>query len=464
MRPYLGPGYQAHGQTLTESMKNPAPRLVPRLARASQLLNYSAGGLRNMIVRDFIALDVETANADFASICSVGLVHFRAGEVFKSLTILIDPEDEFDPMNISIHGIRPEDVIGKPTMARVLPVIRAALESVVAVHHSPFDKTALTRAAAKYGVDGLSCAWLDTVRVARRAWPTLAGGGYSLPTIARTFGIEFKHHDAAEDARAAGLIMLRAIADSGLGLEQWLDRVKLTVGGATPGSHARAGNENGVLFGNVVTFTGKLEIPRDLAAQQAASAGCDVSDSVTKRTTILVVGDQDIRRTKGQEKSSKHRRAEELIADGISIRIVGESDFMSMVGTPEKVILQPSQNVEEESTSKGKVRELVITQTPEANRIQELVDRVTSLKRSKEYESALALLNEEMAAQERESRETGVGVAPWYYEHAAIIYRKLNDIKSEIAVLERFAVQRHAPGVGPAQLLARLEKAKSLTA
>jgi DNA polymerase III subunit epsilon len=80
-------------------------------------------GGRNMAVSDFIALDVETANADSASICSIGLVHFRQNAVFKSLTILVDPQDYFDPINISIHGIRPEDVAGKPTIERVLPVI-----------------------------------------------------------------------------------------------------------------------------------------------------------------------------------------------------------------------------------------------------------------------------------------------------------------------------------------------------
>ena len=140
-------------------------------------------------VRDFIALDVETANADFASICSIGLVHFRAGEVFKSLTILVDPEDEFDPINISIHGITPEMVIGKPTIAKVFPVIAPSLANVVVVHHSPFDKTAMRRAAAKYGVEELPCVWLDTLRVARRAWPHFAedGNGYGLAVWLKNF-------------------------------------------------------------------------------------------------------------------------------------------------------------------------------------------------------------------------------------------------------------------------------------
>jgi DNA polymerase-3 subunit epsilon len=76
---------------------------------------------------------------------------------------------------------------------------------------------------------------------------------------------------------------------------------------------------------------GTLQISRAEAATEAALAGCDVADSVTKKTTILVVGDQDLRYTRGQEKSTKHRKAEHMIAKGAPIRIVGESDFLLMV-------------------------------------------------------------------------------------------------------------------------------------
>lgn len=293
-------------------------------------------------ITDFIALDVETANADFASICSIGLVHFRAGAVFKSLTILVDPEDEFDPLNLSIHGIRPEHVAGKPNMAKVLPVIGAALQDAVIVHHSPFDRTAISRAAGKYGTGGLPCIWLDSLQVARQTWNEFQDGrGYGLASLTRAFGIEFRHHEAAEDARAAGQLMLRAMADGKISLQQWVDdygyestattaprrRIKPSYGG----SHARQGVENGPLAGEVVLFTGSLQIPRSDAAGHAASAGCNVVDSISRKVTVLVVGDQDLRLTRGQAKSTKHRKAEEMIANGVPIRIVGESDFMLMV-------------------------------------------------------------------------------------------------------------------------------------
>jgi DNA polymerase-3 subunit epsilon len=80
-----------------------------------------------------------------------------------------------------------------------------------------------------------------------------------------------------------------------------------------------------------LVFTGALTIPRHEAAGCAAEMGCEVDEDVTKRTTILVVGDQDVQRLAGHKKSRKHRKAEELIRKGQAIRILRETDFHELV-------------------------------------------------------------------------------------------------------------------------------------
>jgi DNA polymerase-3 subunit epsilon len=52
---------------------------------------------------------------------------------------------------------------------------------------------------------------------------------------------------------------------------------------------------------------------------------------ITKKTSILVVGDQDIRVLNGHERSTKQRKAEKLIAEGAHLRIISESDFQLLL-------------------------------------------------------------------------------------------------------------------------------------
>jgi HIRAN domain len=90
------------------------------------------------------------------------------------------------------------------------------------------------------------------------------------------------------------------------------------------------------------------------------------------------------------------------------------------------------------------------------------VENVRELRRSDKNEAAERLLLELVDAIEEESSVLGTGVAPWYYEQLAVIYRKRKDHIAEVAVLERYASQPHAPGAGPAKLSERLTKARSL--
>ncbi|MGD0764889.1 MAG: exonuclease domain-containing protein [Dehalococcoidia bacterium] len=284
---------------------------------------------------DFVAIDVETANADAASICQIGIVAFENGSVKESWQSLVNPEDYFDGVNISIHGIDQDAVKRAPTFPGIYESVRNWLAGSIVACHTPFDRVAVVRVAEKYGLEQVACAWLDTARVARRAWPQFSKRGYGLANVARQLGISFVAHNAEEDARAAGELLVHAMKETGMAISEWQERVRepISPSRTSKGTNiATGGNPEGDLYGETVVFTGALTIPRRLAAQIAAEAGCKVLDSVGESTTLLVVGDQDIRRLAGHEKSSKHRKAEGLIARGQTIRILGESDFTRLVG------------------------------------------------------------------------------------------------------------------------------------
>ena len=280
----------------------------------------------------FNAIDVETANADRASICQIGIVHVQDSVVVDRWQTLVNPEDWFDPWNVSIHGIDEKDVRRSPTLPDIREELRRRLRGSVLVSHRSFDRVAFERAMTRYDLEQLQVTWLDSAKIVRRAWPDRYGRrGYGLKNVATDLDISFAHHDALEDARAAAEIVLSACLATETDIEGWLQRVNRPIFPSSSESLRREGNAEGALFGESLVFTGALSIPRRQAADMAAAAGCDVGANVSKKTTMLVVGTQDKTKLKGYEKSTKHRKAETLIEKGVGIQILSESDFSELV-------------------------------------------------------------------------------------------------------------------------------------
>lgn len=288
---------------------------------------------------NFVALDFETANPDLSSICQVGIACFSDGQLKASWESLVNPGDYFHPVNISIHGITEEKVKYSPKWSQVYPAIADLLRGNIVISHTPFDRVALHRACERADIQECNCKWIDSARVVRHTWSAFARSGYGLTHVAAQLGIEYRAHNALEDARCAGEIMLRALAASGFSIEQWLVRAGRPIHATTSITGQEVSsisefepNPTGPLFGEVMAFTGTLTLTRYEAAAIAAAAGCTVAEGVTKHTTLLVVGNQDVRtRLAGHEKSSKQRKAEDLILRGHQIRILTESDFKASI-------------------------------------------------------------------------------------------------------------------------------------
>ncbi len=277
---------------------------------------------------NFIAIDVETSNSKLSSICQIGLAFFENGKLINSWESLINPEEDFDYINTSIHGITYSDVKESPKFYEIYDELINLMNNNIIVTYMPFDKVAIKKAVAKNNLIDIDCIWIDSAKVVRRTWKDLSSKGYGLLNVANRLNIDFNHHNALEDAKTCGKILVIALDELSMNLTEIQERIKQPIDNS---KISLKGNIQGSLHGEVIVFTGSLGISRKEAIAMATKIGCDVSNSVTKKVSILVIGEQDISKLLGYDKSSKQRKAEDLIQKGQNIKIIGESDFEKLV-------------------------------------------------------------------------------------------------------------------------------------
>ncbi|WP_243652425.1 exonuclease domain-containing protein [Novosphingobium sp. PhB165] len=269
---------------------------------------------------DFVVVDVETACSRVSSICQIGIVGFKGGQEVFAYETLVDPRDEFSPFNVGIHGITARHVVGAPSYGEIHEAVDAYLSGRITVAHSWFDKGALGAACRVSERPAIETRWLDSVSVAKRAWPQLPS--HRLNVLASFLGIEHRHHDALSDARAAGIVILRAIESTGVDLEGWMTKPQ-RVRGKAPAPAA-----SGPLSGARLAVLGEA---RDgPLAQWAAQAGARVVSTVGMTTTMLVIASAQPY-GRWVDASPLHRKAQELRDAGRPIEIVTEEALRARI-------------------------------------------------------------------------------------------------------------------------------------
>lgn len=294
----------------------------------------------------YVALDFETANEQRASACSVGVVRVDGGQVTDAWSTLIDPETDFAPINVRIHGIHAADVVGAPTFPTVLERIltSAAGTELVVAHSAAFDVQVITHSVRRYGLDLQPLAFACTCVFSRHWWP--GWPSYSLGPVVERLGLVaqlggMQHHDALWDARAAAAVAERGLTEQhALTWEQaaamarvpvGIARVAKNGGSVSPINPDRPAEEH-PLYGRSVCFTGALQLyTRRDAAQALADVGGIFAKGATKRTDLLVVGTRDLARLAGHDQSSKMRKVSELAASGHPIEVIDEVDFVRLL-------------------------------------------------------------------------------------------------------------------------------------
>ncbi len=164
-------------------------------------------------MKDFAAIDFETANHLRSSVCSVGVVIVRDGEIVDEYYSLIYPEpDFFTYWTTEIHGLTMDDVQDAPVFPKVWKEIEPLIEGLPLVdYNSPFDEGCLRAVFEVYQMDYPEYEFYDTCATARRQLKGRIPNN-QLQTVAAWCGFNLEnHHHALADAEACAAIALKLL-------------------------------------------------------------------------------------------------------------------------------------------------------------------------------------------------------------------------------------------------------------
>ena len=96
-------------------------------------------------MKDFAAIDFETANTERSSVCSVGIVVYKDGKKVDEFYSLIKPEPEYYNYWCSqVHGLTAEDTDNAPIFPDVWKQIEPKIAGLPLVaHNKAFDESCL---------------------------------------------------------------------------------------------------------------------------------------------------------------------------------------------------------------------------------------------------------------------------------------------------------------------------------
>lgn len=294
---------------------------------------------------DFVAIDFETADFARGSACAVGVARVRAGRVVEQTEWFIDPPGGPFFTHSHIHGIDHRHVVGAPSWAQSLAMLDRFVGADDLVAYSGFDRGVYNAANTFHAIERADFRWRNAHTLARRRYPLDVHGidDHRLPTVAGLLGLgDFEHHRAVDDAAMCARIVARIALDDGIDELDALwppaprkhgARRYVSKPAAPLPTRNEAADPEHPLFGETVCFSGDLEgFGRKDAQQIVADFGASVSASVTKKTTLVVMGRFDPSTLKaGASLSSKVERAIELRMQGQRVEVIDEPTFVELI-------------------------------------------------------------------------------------------------------------------------------------
>lgn len=285
---------------------------------------------------NYTVIDIETTGLDpnFCEIIELAAIKFENGIEKDRFSTLVKPSYPIDSFITELTGITNEMLENSPSIDEVILDYYNFIKDDILIGHTTHFDINFIYDALQYHKINLDNDYINIVRFANRLLPKLKS--CTLESLSNYFKVELPVHRALNDCLSTHLCYQKLLEEIPNQYPSFDDFKKTFNKKGLKAKDIVTTNtefdENHILYGKTCVFTGKLEhfIRRD-AMKLVVDLGGLCSDNVNLKTNYLVLGNNDFCSTIKDGKSTKHKKAEQLILKGQDLEIISENVFLDLL-------------------------------------------------------------------------------------------------------------------------------------
>ena len=284
---------------------------------------------------DYVSVDIETTGLDsaFDKILEIAAIRYVNGQKAEKFSSLVNPHQKICAFITQLTGITNEMVEHAPEIEDVITKFHDFIgdDLLLAYNIASFDSNFLYDKMRDYTDYELTNNFIDVLRIARKVHPELEH--HRQADMATFYKIDnYGAHRAEFDCEVCNEIFQR-LKQEIPNQQEFIDGFNKKRLRTTDVKDVEfAIDEESPLYGKECVFTGKLEkMEREEAWKKVLAVGGKIADNVTKKTSFLILGNNDYRKSLIDGKSNKQKTAEKLILKGKDLQILSEDAFYSLI-------------------------------------------------------------------------------------------------------------------------------------
>lgn len=306
---------------------------------------------------EIAVIDFETMNTSTNSPCEVGITLINDLQIVDSYSSYINPKNNtYNSENAKVHKISKETILN----ARAFDVVYKEMEpylkesQIIIAHNANFDVSVLKTTMEDYDLRFPNFLYVDSVNIFRLY---LHNRSVSISNLCDYYNVSKENlHSAIFDTEKLATLLIKLASEnefpsvlemlisSGNHYFKFSKTVNAVRSFGKPFSFQKGANTNKIksvkiintnnenLSGKNIVFTGLFDSGKEKLQIKARENNANVSRSVSKKTNILVEGEQEERYKDENGLVSNQRKARELIGNGFDINIINEMEFLQLLG------------------------------------------------------------------------------------------------------------------------------------